>query len=753
MSSSGRGNESFTDRVNHQGWKALIKNGVWQDCRVGGDVHPGSGPPPAEGLSPDLIELARAHRVATEFWDWRGEHRAVPVGTIVAALGVLDVDASTPEAIRSARIDVDERPWRRLLPAIVVMTSGMGENLIVHVHHGDAVTVWVELDDRGDRWSLAQVDRWVEPRLVDGDFIGEATFWLPADLPIGYHTVHAEHRGGEGTCPLVVTPVRLELPATLGDRQSWGFMTQLYALRSRQSWGLGDLADLGDLAAWSAVEHHADFVLVNPLHAAEPVAPMEPSPYRPTSRRFANPIYLRVEDVPEVAYLSAADRAAVEEHAVAMRSLNLGDSVDRDRVWAAKRAALELVHRQPRRESRQRGFDAFLAREGEGLRDFAMWCALAERFELPGSTWPDGVRDPTSTGVEALRDELADRVCFYEWLQWCLDEQLAATQHAAIEAGMRIGVVHDLAVGVHPDGAESWALSSTLARGVSIGAPPDMYNQLGQDWAMPPWRPDRLAEVGYDPYRLMIRSILRHAGGLRIDHVIGLFRLWWVPPGCQPSEGTYVGYDHEALVGILVLEAHRAGAVVVGEDLGTVEPWTRDYLRQRGILGTSVLWFEKDPEGEPLPPAQWREMCLATVTTHDLPPTAGYLAGEHIALRERLGLLTRPIDEERRADDDNRRAVLAQCRDLGVLADNVSQRDQVEALHRLLTLTPARLVGVSVADAAGDRRTINQPGTTDEYPNWRLPLADSDGRPLLLEDIVALDRARSLAGTIASRCR
>ena len=484
---------------------------------MGGDVHPGSGPPPAEGLSPELVELARANRVATEFWDWRGEHRPVPVGTIVAALGVLEIDASTPEAIQSARVAVDERPWRRLLPAIVVMTSGTGANLIVHVHHGDAVTVWIELEDGGDRWSLVQVDRLVEPRLVDGDFIGEATFSLPAELPIGYHTVRAEHRGGEGTCPLVVTPVRLELPATLGDRQSWGFMTQLYALRSRQSWGLGDLADLGDLAAWSAAEYQAEFVQVNPLHAAEPVAPMEPSPYRPTSRRFANPIYLRVEDVPEVAYLSAADRAAVEEHAVAMRSLNLNaDTLDRDRVWAAKRAALELVHRQPRHESRQRGFDAFCAREGRA-------CA----------TSPCGARSPSVSGCPvrpgptacAIPGRPVSRRCatssptgcdFHEWLQWCLDEQLAATQRAAIEAGMRIGVVHDLAVGVHPDGAESWALSSTLARGVSVGAPPDMYNQLGQDWAMPPWRPDRLAEVGYapvprhDPHHLAPRRRAAH---------------------------------------------------------------------------------------------------------------------------------------------------------------------------------------------------------------------------------------------------
>ena len=324
----------------------------------------------------------------------------------------------------------------------------------------------------------------------------------------------------------------------------------------------------------AAAEHQAEFVLVNPLHAAEPVAPMEPSPYRPTSRRFANPIYLRVEDVPEVAYLSAADRAVVEEHAAAMRSLNLdADTLDRDRVWTAKRAALELIHRQPRRIATS-SFDVFRAREGEGLRDFATWCALAERFGLPTSTWPNDVRHPASTGVESLRQELADRVYFHQWLQWCLDEQLAAAQHAVVEAGMAIGVMHDLAVGVHPDGADAWALSGTLARGVSVGAPPDMYNQLGQDWVMPPWRPDRLAEVGYAPYRAMLRTILRHAGGLRIDHVMGLFRLWWVPPGCRPSEGTYVGYDHEALVGILVLEAHRAGAVVVGEDLGTVEPWT-----------------------------------------------------------------------------------------------------------------------------------------------------------------------------------
>jgi 4-alpha-glucanotransferase len=710
---------------------------IWKAAAVGSDVAP----------APELIELAHAHRVATDFWDWQGVHRPVAAATIVAALAALDVDATTPAAVAAALVDAAEGPWRRLLPPTVVTANGSGGELRVHVRHGDPVAVWAELDD-GARWALPQVDRWVEPRQVGGQLIGEATFWLPAELPIGYHSLRASHPGGEGTCPLIVAPARLELPAGLRDRRGWGLMTQLYSLRSRRSWGAGDLADLADLAAWGGARG-ADFVLVNPLHAAEPIAPMEPSPYRPTARRFVNPLYLRVEDVPEVAYLSPADRAVVEAHAAEARALSLqSPTIDRDLVWAEQRAALEVLFDQPRRPSRQQSFDAFCTREGDGLTDFATWCALAEHFGLPTGNWPAEVRQADSPGVAAWRDALAGRVRFHQWLQWCLDEQLAAAQQAAVDAGMRIGLIHDLAVGVHPDGADSWTLAGTLAGGVSVGAPPDHYNQLGQDWAMPPWRPNLLAEVGYRPYRDMLRTILRHAGGLRIDHVIGLFRLWWVPPGCAPHEGTYVGYDHDALIGILVLEAHLAGAVVIGEDLGTVEPWARDYLRDRGILGTSVLWFEKDPSGAPLPPAAWREMCLATVTTHDLPPTAGYLAGEHIDLRHRLGLLTRPIDAERAADAADRAAVLDLCIATGLMTPASGVEAQVQALHAAVATSPARLVGISAADAVGDRRTINQPGTTDEYPNWRVPLADGTGAPMLLEDLITSPRALALIDTV-----
>jgi 4-alpha-glucanotransferase len=279
---------------------------------------------------------------------------------------------------------------------------------------------------------------------------------------------------------------------------------------------------------------------------------------------------------------------------------------------------------------------------------------------------------------------------------------------------------------------------------MSVGAPPDPYAQTGQTWQQPPWRPDRLAELAYAPFRELIRNALRHAGGLRIDHVMGLFRLWWIPAGAAPTAGTYVYYDHEAAVATLLIEAHRADAVIIGEDLGTVEPWVRHYLRTRGILGTSILWFESDESGAPLPPEQWREYCLASVTTHDLPPTAGYLAGDHVRLRHRLGLLTRTLDEELANDAADRDAWLALARERGLLATGADEWATTVALHRFLGAAPSRLRCLALTDAVGERRTQNQPGTTDEYPNWRVPLGDPTGRPLFLEDVFADPRAAAL---------
>ncbi|MDQ1484158.1 MAG: 4-alpha-glucanotransferase, partial [Actinomycetota bacterium] len=563
--------------------------------------------------SPELTELARACGVDTEYWDWQGHHVMVGAKTISAVLDALGVDSSDDGAVTRSLAAVAERPWRRALPPVVVCRQGSTSRVPVHLPDGEMIDVWILLED-GTRREMSQVDSHIAVRVIDDKPVGQVTFEVPADLPLGWHGLNARIGQESFACPLVVSPAAMVLSPSLQSRgtQSWGLTTQLYSVRSRQSWGFGDLADLADLMTWAAADLNADFVLVNPLHAAEPVAPMEPSPYLPTSRRFVNPIYIRVEDIPEVGYLTGDQRQQVERHADDARALNALDTIDRDAVWSAKVAALRIVFDQPRASRRELAFTAFCDREGQGLLDFATWCALAGKLGLPSGDWPADLQDPRSFAVAAQRDQLVDEVEFHRWLQWVVDEQLGAVQRQATETGMSIGVIHDLAVGVHSEGADAWGYADALARRVTVGAPPDDYNQLGQDWSQPPWRPDRLEELGYEPYRDMLRTVLRHAGGIRIDHVIGLFRLWWVPAGSPASEGTYVRYDHEAMIGILALEAHRAGAVVVGEDLGVVEPWVRDYLGERGILGTSILWFEREADGRPRPAEAYRELCLAT---------------------------------------------------------------------------------------------------------------------------------------------
>jgi 4-alpha-glucanotransferase len=692
-----------------------------------------------------LVELAQACGVMTEYVDWRGRRVEVSAETIEAVLEAMGVDTIDPEASRARK---EHEPWLRMLPLAVVTVQGQPHWVPVHVSHGDPVEVWVELED-GSARGADQVDHWVDPREIEGDWIGEATFAVPPDLPLGYHRLRARSGDTDSAAHLIVTPAWLGLPGQADRRRLWGFATQLYSLRSAGSWGLGDLTDLTDLAVWSAGELGADYVLVNPLHAAEPLAPLEPSPYLPSSRRFFNPIYLRVERIPEYAALPAQESAAVDQLGAELSPwLTAQDPVDRDASWIAKRSALRIVHAAPRSAGRELDYAAYRRREGDALTDFATWNVLAEDHGNDVREWPDEYRRHDSPAVVTFAAQHADRIDFECWLQWVLDEQLQQAQAKAEGAGMRLGIMHDLAVGVHPGGADAWRLQDVYAQGVQVGAPPDPYNQLGQDWSQPPWRPDRLAELGYQPFRDLIGAVLRHAGGVRVDHVIGLFRLWWIPVGGPPNEGTYVQYDAAALVGVLALEAHRAGAVVVGEDLGVVPPDARDFLASRGVLGTSVLWFEQDHD-LPKPAEQWREWSLASVTTHDFPPTAGYLVGDQVRLQHRLGILAGDLDTELAAAREQVDHWLEEVGRRGLLVDGADTDDIVRALHGYLRLTPARLLCIALTDAVGDRRTQNQPGTTDEYPNWRVPLAGPDGVPLPLEKVFTSGRAHALAACVS----
>jgi 4-alpha-glucanotransferase len=545
--------------------------------------------------------------------------------------------------------------------------------------------------------------------------------------------------------------------------RSWGFTVQLYSVRSRLSWGHGDLHDLAELATWSGRALGADFILVNPLHAAEPLPPVSPSPYLPMTRRQVSPLYLRIEDIPEYAGLSAGDRARVEALAAPLRAASTTAAlIDRDAVWTAKRTALEMIRTVPLSAGRQAEFDAFGGRDRRATRDWATWCAIAEVHGSDWRSWPSALADPESAEVAEFGRTHQDRVEFHAWVQWLVAEQAAAAQRAARQAGMGIGVIADLAVGTHPGGADAWARQDVIVPGISVGAPPDEFNQRGQDWTLPPWHPGRLAALAGRPLAELVAATTRNAGGMRVDHVMGLARLWWIPAGMPPVAGTYVRYDHELLGGVVATEVARADALAIGEDLGTVEPWLRQFLAARRVLGTSMLWFERRADGTPRRPGGWRRGCLATVGTHDMPPAASFLTGDQVTIRAELGQLTRPEATERavaRADADRWVTMLARE---GLLpgatrARHPSPEEFTVAVYGYLTRTPALLIGVSLADAAGERRPQNLPGTVDEYPNWRVPLTDSEGKPVLLEDLPAHPGVRAVtdavSGGLASRAR
>lgn len=509
---------------------------------------------------------------------------------------------------------------------------------------------------------------------------------FPPDLPWGYHRLLDER--GENARLVIVAPPRCNVPELI-----WGWAVQLYAARSARSWGMGDLGDLAALGVW-AHRLGASFLLVNPLGAASPTSPQEPSPYFPSSRRFLNPLYVRIEEVPGVETLGAeleALRAAAAE-------LNRRPLIDRDAVLSLKHHALRRIW------SRFGGcdaFDRFCQERGSELDQFAIWCTLAEAYSSGDwRTWPAEFRHPASPAVERFAQAHASEVAYHKWVQWVLDRQLA-------RAAETIPLVADLPIGVDPGGADAWAWQDLLAEGCSIGAPPDLFNPAGQDWALPPFVPHRLREAQYRPFVQTLRAALRHAAGLRIDHVMGLFRLYWIPRGFGPRRGAYVRYHPEEMLAIVALESRRAGAFVVGEDLGTVEPWVRTVLAERGILSFRVFWFEKTP------PATYPPLAMAALTTHDLPTVMGLWSGQDAAEQEALGVGDAAAMAELR-----QRLVQA----LG-LAPSASPAEVVAAAYAALGQAPCRVLLATLEDALCVARRPNIPGTTGrQRPNWCLAL-------------------------------
>jgi len=699
-----------------------------------------------------LMTLADACGIADHYWDARGERHHPPATTLrhlLHAMGVLDRRDAGHDDIVAALEAERNAAWTRTLPAVRVVRCGEPVDIEVVVPADSLERTW--------RWTLhvedgtTRTDEFRPCELAAANERGSNAaighrrgqemlrrrLSLP-ELPEGYHRLTVS-RPGEEPLPapagrLIVAPHRCQ---DAGGLRAWGPATQLYALRSDRNRGLGDFTDLATLCRHFATLD-ADLVGINPLHALFPHDPEQASPYSPSSRLFLNPQYIALDAVPGFDTLAPGTPARQEE----LDALRRAEFIDWTRVAALSSSTLEALHAHALSagDDALDGFDAWRARGGEALERFALFEALRERNaaspDEPTSAWwdwPDGLDRPDSPASEAAALELADRVTYHAWLQWLAATQLEAAADTAREAGMRIGLYQDLAVGTAAGGSDAWAAQSAYLRSVGVGAPPDDFSANGQGWGLPPLDPRALREQGYEPFAQMLRANMRTSGAIRIDHVMGLARLFWIPEGASPVDGAYVTYPLDDMLAVLALESRRAGCLVIGEDLGTVPEGFRERLAEAGVLSYKLMYFEKDYEGDQgfIAPSDYAAGSLVGANTHDLPTLRGWWQSHDLALREELGLMpsTDFLDAQRAERRADKRRLLDTMQHAGVLPAGVTPQrvdelvmDEalVAAVHAFIAQSPSQLLVANLEDLVGQSEQMNLPGTDrDLYPNWR----------------------------------
>jgi len=706
----------------------------------------------------NLAALAERHGIALGYHDvWGGWHETSEP-TLRALLAAMSVAASDAEAVGNSLRAYERDRWRAIVPpATVLRQSALAQ--------GARIQLPATLEGRALEWRLSEEDgrtrragfdshglREVERAETEGVRYRAAMLPLPHDIPPGYHRLTICDGGTQiAATTLVVAPERCFQPAALADAgRVWGSSLQLYGVRSERNWGIGDFTDLRNAFAQCA-EYGAALIGVNPLHALFLHNPPHASPYSPSSRLFFNPLYLDVEAIDDFNESPPArERARSAEFMLELKRLREAELVDYAGVAAGKRPLLEMLYAHFRAQHlaagtrRARAFRDFCAEHGLALRRYALFEALQEHLHRADPSahgwqqWPEPYRDPASDAVTEFAAQNAERIAFFEYLQWQAHLQLARVEAFCFELGLGIGLYTDLAISVDRGGAEAWGNQDLYALGASVGAPPDEFNIPGQDWGLPPLAPARLSAACYAPLISTLRANMAHAGALRIDHVMGLARLFWVPPGLRASEGAYVRYPFADVLGIVALESHRHRCVVIGEDLGTVPDEVRQALDAAGVLSYRLLIFERDASGKFKEPAAYPAQALAAFSTHDLPTLAGYWLGQDVRKRSEFGLY--PSPEQRDAQVLGRaleRAALLLALDRegllppGAVADPVTlpelSPELALAVHGYIARSPASIMIAQLEDLLNVVDQANLPGTIDQYPNWRRKL------PLTLE--------------------
>jgi 4-alpha-glucanotransferase len=684
---------------------------------------------------PMLRKLAGRMGILPAYVDQTGESmRHTSDATAERLLAAMGLDAST-EARAAATLRelrrIERRQW--IEPVRVVRQRSRKLSTVrVRVPPMDTDTVSWGLTLRTEEGREA---RWFG--MTQGGPSRRIELHLPVVPPLGYHDLTVEFVGGDTVCRatqrLIVVPSQATPPeVVLRGRRGYGITANLYTTRSAQNWGAGDLGDLAMLARWVA-RQGGTFVGVNPLHAIRN-AGYDVSPYSPISRLFRNVVYLRADDIPELSHdVWAQERIASPEFQRELAELREAPMIDYERVMALRTPVLESLHRTfvEREEGegteRAHAYHVYRQRENPQLTQFATFMAISERHGPDARFWPEPLRNADSAAVNEIRGELAGRVDYHRWLQFELDRQLGDAAMQASREGLSLGLYQDLAVGSAPSGSDVWAHPELFLQGATVGAPPDMYSDEGQNWGLPAINPHVLRATKYEYWVRLLRSGFRHTGALRIDHALGLFRMFWVPLGESAREGAYVKSFSEELFGILALESVRHGAIVVGEDLGTVPPEVPKVLEGWGVLGSKVAVFERDfHSGRFRSAGEYPRLSLATVNTHDLPPLVGWLGERDIELRSQLGDLADPAQQETMhgGRDMDRTALLASLVEEGLLTEkeraHLTAEAIIPAIHAFLRRTPAALVGLSLDDLAYESEPVNIPGIwQDKYPSWQ----------------------------------
>jgi len=708
-----------------------------------------------------LDELCRALGIQQRYTDQAGDPHEVSDATLHAMLAALGHPVrDEAEAAQALRM-IERQSVEAMVPPTILLRPGHDALLVPLTlpKHDEARFYWRLVTEEGATYG-SETRIGTLPLLgalsIDGEPWERRSLALPPNLPLGYHRLELRLPDAPNriaTTHLILAPARAYLPPSLeqDSRRLWGIALQLYALRSDRNWGIGDFTDLRQLVK-AAAAAGADFVGLNPLHALYVDAPEQASPYSPCSRRFLNSLYIDPAAVPEFAVCGAEAAAPFRQAIARLRAETL---VDYRAVARCKYAVLEQLYEHfsevggtPAGEARATAFREFQHRQGPALRAFATFEALRESLGKTDPAlrdwrnWPSQFRDPLSDAVSDFVAGHRKRVEYFEFLQWQAELQLEAAGATARDAGMAIGLYIDLAVGVGAGSADGWELQQTLVPGWSIGAPPDEWNLKGQEWGLPPFNPFALAAEGYRPFIETLRASMRHAGALRIDHVLGLMRLFWVREGAGPADGLYLQYPFQDLAGIVALESHRNRCFVVGEDLGTLPEDLPAALQTAGILSCRLLYFTRTDDGAFEPPQHYPRQAAVSLSTHDLPTLAGWWAGGDIELRTALDLYPSParLARDRQERPEARRRLLQALREAGLSG---KEQPPVEDAHRFLARTPAMLMVLQAEDMLGVAEQVNVPGTIDEHPNWRRRL------PLTVEAMFEAPLARRVTAALA----